>query len=435
MPATRIMTQNHHDDSQETRPHLDPVDPRAEKTLQNLKSDATLVSIPRVTIPLPAEMPGIPPVIEKRLEPPSAVTTSTGVVRRREWMWVLLAVALFAVVIGGALISMLVLRSNGVTAEALPTSIAALPTAVDARTTYENVGVLSSGGAVLTLEDGERIKIEPWNGESRFTVLIMGLDRRPGETGLQYRTDTMLVASLDPQTQSVGILSIPRDLYVQVPGYSQLQRINSAMVLGELSREGNGPLLAMETVQYNFGIRIHDYIVVDFEAVIALVDAVGGVNIDVPHPIADYQFPDMNYGYDPLILSPGLQHMDGRVALKYARTRHGDSDFQRARRQQQVIFAVRDKALTVDALPGLIAQAPRLYASLSQDVVTALSLEEIIQLVLYLKDVPAERIHTGVVDANYVSDHMTADGAAVLVPHRAQLASLLTDVFGASYSQ
>lgn len=429
------MTQNHHEDSQDTRPHLDPVEPRAAKTLQNLKSEPTLVSIPRVTIPLPSANPAVPPVVEKRLELRPRATTSAKSVRRREWVWVLLAAALFVVVIGGALIAALVLRSTSAVVDALPTSIAALPTAVDARTRYENVGVLSSGGALITLDDGERVKIEPWNGEGRFTVLVMGLDRRPGETGLQYRTDTMLIASLDPQTQSVGILSIPRDLYVQVPGYSQLQRINSAMVLGELAGEGNGPLLAMETVQYNFGIRIHDYIAVDFEAVIAMVDAVGGIEIDVPHPIADYQFPDMNYGYDPLILSPGLQHMDGSLALKYARTRHGDSDFQRARRQQQVIFAVRDKALRVDALPGLIAQAPRLYASLSQNVYTSLSLEEIIQLVLYLKDVPADRFHTGVVDANYVSDHLTPDGAAVLVPRRAQLASLLSDVFGPNYNQ
>ena len=125
---------------------------------------------------------------------------------------------------------------------------------------------------------------------------------------------------------------------------------------------------------------------------------IGGIDVNVPAPIADYQFPDMNYGYDPLILSAGMQHMDGYTAQKYARTRHGDSDFDRARSQQQVLFAMRDRILSGDALPQLIVQAPSLYGSISQNVYTDLSLEQMIQLALWLKDLPADNIHTGVID-------------------------------------
>ncbi len=179
--------------------------------------------------------------------------------------------------------------------------------------------------------------LKPWDGTSRLNLLLLGIDRRPGETGLGYRTDTMMLVSLDPKTHSVGLLSIPRDLYVQLPGYSAPQRINTALALGELQRAGYGPTLAMQTVQYNLGMPINDYVIADFNALIKLVDSIGGIDVDVPAPIADYDFPDMGYGYDPLILSAGLQHMDGYTAQKYARTRHGDSDFDRARRQQQVL--------------------------------------------------------------------------------------------------
>jgi LCP family protein required for cell wall assembly len=309
----------------------------------------------------------------------------------------------------------------------------ALPTPVDARTAYDPL--TARLGQTLTLDDGSKITLQPWDGASRLNILLLGIDRRAGETGLGYRTDTIMLASLDPKTQRIGILSIPRDLYVRLPGYSAPQRINTALALGELQRPGYGPTLAMQTVQANLGMNVNSYLVADFNALIKLVDSIGGIEIDVPYPIADYDFPDSGYGYDPLILSAGLQHMDGYTAQKYARTRHGDSDFDRARRQQQVLFAVRDQVLSVDILPQLIVQAPSLYGSVSQNVYTDLTLDQMIQLGLWVKDVPVESIHTGVIDAGYVSDLITEDGAQVLVPYTAALPTLLAQVFGDDYSQ
>jgi anionic cell wall polymer biosynthesis LytR-Cps2A-Psr (LCP) family protein len=143
----------------------------------------------------------------------------------------------------------------------------------------------------------------------------------------------------------------------------------------------------------------------------------------------------MNYGYDPFYIRAGLQQLDGLTALKYARTRHGDNDFQRAQRQQLVIYAIRDKLLSADILPQLIVNSPSLWATFSQGVYTGLSLEQIIQLALYVKDVPAEHIHTGVIDERYTMNYSTPQGAAVLVPNRAILGDLMVDVFGPNYSE
>ncbi|MGV2434762.1 MAG UNVERIFIED_CONTAM: LCP family protein [Anaerolineae bacterium] len=193
-------------------------------------------------------------------------------------------------------------------------------------------------GSLLTLADGREIVVESWDGTSRFTILVMGLDRRPGESGLQYRTDTMMLVSLDPQTNSVGILSIPRDLYVSVPGYATLQRINTPMASGELQCEGCGPNLAMQTAQNNLGIRVNEFIAVDFSAFINFVDLIGGIDVTTTYTINDPAYPNMYYGYNPFYLVAGDHHLDGVTALKFARTRHGSSDFERALRQQEVLY-------------------------------------------------------------------------------------------------
>jgi anionic cell wall polymer biosynthesis LytR-Cps2A-Psr (LCP) family protein len=191
----------------------------------------------------------------------------------------------------------------------------------------------------------------------------------------------------------------------------------------------------MQAVQYNLGMGVNSYVIADFTALIKVIDAIGGIDVDVPYPITDNLFPNMYYGYDPLVLQAGFQHMDGDTAQKYARTRHGDSDFDRARRQQQVIFAIRDRVLSLESLPQLIVQAPSLYGSLSENVYTQLSLDQMIQLGLWLRDLKPENIRTGVIDQLYVSDVMTSDGAAVLRLNTAALPNLLTQVFGSDYAQ
>jgi LCP family protein required for cell wall assembly len=378
--------------------------------------------------------------------PPSISRESAARVRARrrrsrktrgtEWAWVIVAGALFFIVIIIGMSGVLLIQNGGLEQEIIPTAtlnVAMLPPPVDLRGVGDPGA--SSNGDLIVLEDGTEIELKKWDAESRFTILFMGVDRRPGDSSIAHLTDTMMLISIDPRTNSIGVLSIPRDLYVQVPGYSELQRINTPMVLGEIRQPGLGPSLAMQTVQYNLGIRVNEYVLMDFQAAIDLVNAIGGIEVTTDYTINDTYYPDMYYGYDPFYLAAGTHQLNGETALKFARTRHGDNDLERARRQQQVLYAVRDRVLSFDMIPNLIIQAPTLLTSLDDNFYTGLSLQEMIELALFAKDVAPENIITNVIDYGYVSNYTTARGDQVLIPNRNALGSLMVETFGADYSQ
>lgn len=268
---------------------------------------------------------------------------------------------------------------------------------------------------------------EPWAGTNRVTILLMGIDRRPGEAFIS-RTDSMMLVSLNPEDSTVSILSIPRDLYVLIPGHGR-DRINTAFVYGSA---GNNPVggaaLAMQTVEYNLGVRVNHYVLVDFSAVENGIDALGGITVNVPFDINDPTFPDMNYGFDPLFIPAGTQQMDGELALKYARTRHVDSDFGRAQRQQQVLLAARDKAMGL-GIPSLISRAPVLYQQVDQGIRTDLSLDQIIKLASAFAEVPRDQIQNEVLDGRFVNSHRTEAGAQVLILVNDAAAPLIEQLF------
>jgi LCP family protein required for cell wall assembly len=227
----------------------------------------------------------------------------------------------------------------------------------------------------------------------------------------------MIVFTLDPTTKTAGMLSIPRDLYVPLPNRDTQDRINTAHVYG-------GPSYAMETVEYNFGIPIQHYVRVNFNALTTLVDLVGGIDVYVDEDINDQSYPDANYGYDPFVISAGWHHMDGATALKYARTRHGSSDFYRMRRQQQVIMALRDQVLSTDAITKLLPNAPEILQTLQSSISTDLSPSQIVQLILFVKDLPTQSITKVVVDETSVQSWTTPAGAQVLIPVRDEIRKL-----------
>ena len=261
-----------------------------------------------------------------------------------------------------------------------------------------------------------------WQGHDRVTVLLMGADTRPGDSGLyRPRSDSIMLLMLDPELKVASVLSVPRDLWVDIPGYG-LNRINTAYFFG-------GGDLAMQTVQYNLGIRINYYVMVEFDAFTTFVDEIGGIDLYVPRTIYDPEYPDMFYGYDEFYIQAGQHHLDGATALKYARTRHGDSDFNRAQRQQDVLFAIRDQILTTYGFTKLIQNAPGLYGTVSDSITTDMTLEEMISLAGLAKDIDRENIRTGVIDSNYASDYVTNQGAQVLIPNRARIGELLSQVF------
>jgi LCP family protein required for cell wall assembly len=246
--------------------------------------------------------------------------------------------------------------------------------------------------------------------------VLVGVDARPGG-GNRPRTDGILL-SVDPVAKTGSMLSVPRDLYVDVPGYG-LERVNTAYPLG-------GAPLAIETIQYNLGVRVDHYMIVDFNAFVTLVDEIGGIDIYVPVEIYDPSYPDQYYGYDPFYMPAGQQHMDGATALKYARTRHQDNDWERARRQQAVILAIRDKIISLNMLPALVQKAPTLQAALGESVRTDMTLEEMLALSQLASTIPEENIRSGVIDARYVLGYETDAGAQVSIPNRPAIGGLIS---------
>lgn len=271
--------------------------------------------------------------------------------------------------------------------------------------------------------------LQAWSGKERVTILMLGVDRRCDEEGPTH-SDSLMLVTIDPLGLSASLLSLPRDLWVEIPGF-ELDRINQAYYLGQIYEyPGGGPALAMETVEAFLGINIDYYVAVDFQAFVEVVDLIGGIEINVPETIDDLKYPDQCYGYDPFHIEAGVHQLDGAIALKYARTRAtfgGDVD--RAARQQMVVLAVRDQIMQLNMLPQLITRAPELWQSLQENVRTNLTPEEAIQLALLMPNIPRDSFHTYVLDYTYLYNETTPDGRQVLVPVREEIRKLRDQIF------
>jgi LCP family protein required for cell wall assembly len=174
--------------------------------------------------------------------------------------------------------------------------------------------------------------------QPHLDILVMGLDSRAGQ-GMVSRADSIMLVGIDPPLLRVSVLSIPRDMHIEVPNYD-LQPINTINMLGEMEQPGSGPALLSASIAQNFGVRPERYVRLDFAGFVELVDAVGGLMIYVDRVIVDDAYPVAEGGVISVRFESGLQYMDGERALIYARTRHADDDYRRAERQQQVLAAL-----------------------------------------------------------------------------------------------
>jgi polyisoprenyl-teichoic acid--peptidoglycan teichoic acid transferase len=271
--------------------------------------------------------------------------------------------------------------------------------------------------------------LKPWSGRERISVLLLGIDQRCDDNGPTH-TDSMMILTIDPVGYSAAVLSLPRDLWVEIPDFG-IDRINQAFYYGELYElPGGGPILALETVETLLGVPIDYYVTVNFDAFVDVIDLIGGIEIDIPEEIYDLSYPDRCYGYDPFQIDAGVQRLNGEDALKYARTRAtfgGDVD--RAGRQQAVILGARDQITQFDMLPQLITQSPQLWKTFQDNIRTNFSLDEVLQLALLVQDIPRSSIHTAVIDYNYVYNETTPDGRQVLVPIRDNVRQLRDSLF------
>jgi LCP family protein required for cell wall assembly len=221
-------------------------------------------------------------------------------------------------------------------------------------------------------------------------VLLLGSDARPGETD-PARTDAIMIARIDPQKHRIALLSLPRDLWVTIPGYGQT-RINAANVWGTIYNDPEGGMgLARKTVSNLLGIQIDYTVYIDFQSFIGAIDSIGGVTVDVEKELYDDQFPTMDYGYTVAHFLPGPQKMDGATALMYSRIRHPDSDFARMRRQQAVLAGVMATLQQQNVLQA-ISSVEAITSALRGYVKTDLPEERIVGLVWALREFAPSQI-------------------------------------------
>jgi LCP family protein required for cell wall assembly len=268
--------------------------------------------------------------------------------------------------------------------------------------------------------------------EKTINIMLLGSDRRPNTPG--WRTDVIIVVSINPEVPSVNMYSIPRDTWVYIPNW-RYTRINLADSHGETnSFPGGGPGLLAETLQYNFGIPVQYYARVDFNGFKHLIDSAGGVEVVADCPLYDI-FPDnppevSDVGFTEItgtidIPTAGIYHLDGKHALWYARSRKTTSDFDRSRRQQRVLRALWDKIKA----QGIIGQLPALWGELNNTVQTDLKLNDVLYLAGLGAQIDRANIKSGFLDGRYAHHFVSEEGASVFLFNWEEISGTLQTAF------
>jgi LCP family protein required for cell wall assembly len=286
------------------------------------------------------------------------------------------------------------------------------------------------------------VQAPTWDGGSRINVVFFGLrsgGASTSEADCPLCTDTIILFTVDPVTKTAGMISIPRDLWVNIPGVG-FSRINTAWTSGEISKlPGGGPGLAMQTVSQLMGVPIQYYAQVDFSTFVAFINTIGGIDVK---PWETLRLDPLGNGKDKFILTKGgMRHLSGPLALAYARCRDQDQcgaqggDLDRSKRQQQVILAIRDKVLDPANFPTLISKAPWFYKTFGAGVHTNMSLDDAVKLAYLMKDIPFDKIKSVVFDFNAMRIANTTLGgqnASVFRPVPDQIEVIRNEVFTTS---
>jgi polyisoprenyl-teichoic acid--peptidoglycan teichoic acid transferase len=318
-------------------------------------------------------------------------------------------------------------------AKATPVSVATLVAIVEAGGQVPNVtpiptamGGLAPTPAPLPTLNGA------CGGPQQMTIALLGMDTRGDQSSFRARTDAITLLNVNFASQSAAMLSVPRDLFVPLPNLGAVgidqDRINTAFLFGDIyGVPGGGPAEFKQTVELNLGIRVDRYVLINFGALQATVDALGGIDINVPTAIYDPDFPaDQGDGTLVLDIPAGPQHMDGAMALRYARTRHQDDDYHRVKRQQAVLLAMRDKLVN----PQAIAQIPALLAALQKLGRTDLSPSEIAALACVGPRIDRSAIQALSIDGSMIMPWTTPGGASVSIPNRDLMAPVVQRFMG-----
>ncbi|MDO8626266.1 MAG: LCP family protein [Candidatus Magasanikbacteria bacterium] len=275
--------------------------------------------------------------------------------------------------------------------------------------------------------------------EGRINVLILGV----GGTGHDgpYLSDTNIIASFKPSTKEVALITVPRDLAVNVPGHGW-RKINSASAFGEAAYPGAGGEFARQVFSAAFQVPIHYYIRVDFKALVDVVDALSGININVPRAFTDTEYPGDNFSYQTIHFDQGEQFMNGEQALVYARSRHGTngegSDFARSKRQEQIIMAIKDKALYAGTWLNPI-RIKGILEALSNHVATNLNFEQLMYLAGFAPDIKtvSQKLVLDSSPNGFLINTTGEDGAFILSPKSGnfnEINSAILNIFNLAYA-
>lgn len=244
----------------------------------------------------------------------------------------------------------------------------------------------------------------------RTNILLLGTDDAP-DRGTVGRTDTIILTTVVPTRPYIGLLSIPRDLWVNIPGLGE-QRINTAYFFAEANKAGTGTGAAVQAIRENFGIPVHYYAVVHMGGVVSAIDALGGVNLRLDAAMGGWQ--------------AGTHHLTGAQALEFVRDRSGSDDFSRMMRTQALLTSLADHALRPDSWTRLPAF---LYSAL-QAVDTNIPLWQLPRLSIALLRVPLVGVDSQVIGRDMVVPFQTSGGAQVLAPQWETIRPMLVEMFG-----
>lgn len=272
------------------------------------------------------------------------------------------------------------------------------------QTKINKVVTSDAGFAKSLAQDAPKAPGEP------FYMLLMGDDRRPGE--VRARSDTLILARIDPQKKKIQLISIPRDSRVTIPGYSAPQKINAAAAWG-------GPALAIKTVKQLTGVPISHFLTVDFKGLRTIVDAMGGVWIDVPEKI-DGRVKNDKWNNANRLIQPGYQKLDGWHALTFVRVRHqfADGDFSRMRNQQTFIKAMVKQGLSLSS----VIKAPKIIAAVSDNLTTDLSVAQLVDLVAQFKGMKDADLEAATVPAS----NAFINGVSYVIIDEPKLAAMIS---------
>lgn len=258
-----------------------------------------------------------------------------------------------------------------------------------------------------------------------INFLLIGADRKTSS----FRTDVLILVNFQPEHNAINLISIPRDLYVYIPGWT-MQRINAAYQHGESSSfPGTGPQLLGDTIMYNLGIEIDFFALVDFDGFINIVDILGGIEVPITCAYTDWRVIDPEEdiqdeeNWELFTVGPGAVEMDGDLALWYARSRKKSSDFDRGRRQQELLRSIYAQALQLK----MISKIPQLYQEMNASIKTNMSLNDTLAISPLIANISSAQIRSYYINNSLVTGWRSPQGASLLLPKHSAIQNMLKE--------